>query len=103
MPEATIVAVAVICAVAALGSALQVHRLAERVAAAPPPPPEGTDVKVVVEDGHVVLACIVSGSVVVECVLTPREASNLADLLLAHGLAACEQARPASGKAGAAP
>lgn len=101
MPEATIVAVAVL-AVVVLAVALQVHHLAERVAAAPPPPPEGTDVKVVVEDGHVVLACIVSGSVVVECVLTPLEASKLADLLLEHGYAACDQARPASGKAGAA-
>ena len=103
MPEATIVAVAVICALAALGSALQVHRLAERVAAAPPPPPKGTSIQVVVEDGHVVLACIVSGSVVAECVITPKEASHLADMLLERGLAACEQARPAPGKAGAAP
>ena len=101
MPEATIVAVAVL-AVVVLAIALQVHRLAERVAAAPPPPPEGTDIRVVVEDGHVVLACIVSGRVVVECVLTPREASDLADMLLERGLAACDQARPAPGKAGAA-
>lgn len=101
MPEAAIVAVAVICALAALGSALHIHHLAARVAAPPPPPPEGTSIEVVVEDGHVVLACIVSGAVVVECVLTPREASDLADLLLKHGYAACDQARPAPG--GAAP
>jgi hypothetical protein len=101
MPEAAIVAVAVTCALAALASVLHINHLAERVAAAPPPPPEGTSIKVVVEDGHVVLACIVSGSVVVECVLTPKEAADLADMLLERGYAACDQARPAPG--GAAP
>jgi len=85
--------VAVIAACAALASALDVRRIADVIVDGYDEPPEATTVNVAAVGGDVVVDVACRRTLLVRVVLTPRDAAELADVLLAKGYDAAKSGK----------